>query len=127
MSFHFDPAHKHIRVEVEVEGIASSVVLGFALDTGSSRTTIPEGILLFLGYDPAVATRQVRVTTPSGVELRPLVTIRRISALGHERVDLPVVCRTLPSSADIEGLLGLDFFRGHELTLDFRQGEIRLA
>lgn len=123
----FDPRHKHVRVEVDVHGDASSAVLGFALDTGSSRTTIAEGVILFLRYDPQAATRRVRVTTSSGMETLPLVTVRRISALEHERTDLPVVARTLPPSADIDGLLGLDFFRDQVLTIDFRSGEINHA
>ncbi len=40
---------------------------------------------------------------------------------------LPIVCHTLPSSAVIDGLLGLDFLRGQSLTIDFRNGLLTLT
>ena len=33
----------------------------------------------------------------------------------------------IPADAGVDGLLGLDFLRGHVLTLDFRGGIITLA
>ena len=36
--------------------------------------------------------------------------------------DFPIVCHTLPPSAAVDGVLGLDFFRGTRLVLDFRKG-----
>ncbi len=38
-----------------------------------------------------------------------------------------VLCHTLPPSATVDGLLGLDFFRGHQLTVDFQTGQITLT
>ncbi len=38
-----------------------------------------------------------------------------------------VSCHTLPPSAGVDGLLGLDFFRGERLTVDFRTGRLILA
>jgi hypothetical protein len=37
-----------------------------------------------------------------------------------------VVAYTLPPTASVDGLLGPDFFRGCELTIDFRSGQIAL-
>jgi hypothetical protein len=37
-----------------------------------------------------------------------------------------MVCHTLPPSASIDGLLGLDFLRDRRLTIDFRTGQITL-
>ena len=34
---------------------------------------------------------------------------------------------TLPPSAGVDGLLGLDFMRGLGLSIDFRQGLVALA
>jgi len=34
---------------------------------------------------------------------------------------------TLPSSADVDGLLGLDFLRGTAVVLEFRKKEITIA
>jgi hypothetical protein len=38
----------------------------------------------------------------------------------------PVLAYTLPPSLGVDGLLGLDFLRGLNLTLDFREGRMSL-
>ena len=83
--------------------------------------------LVGLGYDPAAAIQRTEITTGSGVEYAAVLSIRRIRALGQEKLGLQVLCHTLPPSAGVDGLLGLDFLRGHVLTVDFREGRIDLA
>jgi hypothetical protein len=48
-------------------------------------------------------------------------------AMGQERTDFPVLAHTLPPSASVDGLLGLDFLRRQIVTIDFRRGIISLA
>lgn len=88
---------------------------------------ISAAALVTAGYDPALAPSRVQVTTGSGVEYAPLVPVSRLKALGQERISFPVLCHTLPPSAGVDGVLGLDFFRGLTLTVDFRLGQITLA
>jgi hypothetical protein len=38
-----------------------------------------------------------------------------------------VLAHTLPPSAGVDGLLGLDFLRGQVLTVDFRSGRVTVA
>jgi len=38
-----------------------------------------------------------------------------------------ILCHTLPPSAGVDGLLGLDFFRGQRVTIDFQHGEVTIA
>jgi len=97
-----------------------------ALDTGATRTTINVGLLTTIGYDPSLVPDRIQMTTGSGVEYSPLLLVRRVEALGQGRADFPVVAHTLPPSASVDGLLGLDFFRGQELNLDFRTGVVTL-
>ena len=54
----------------------------------------------------------------------PMVVLEKITAIGKERMTFPVLAHTLPPSAGVDGLLGLDFLRGEVLTVDFRLGEI---
>jgi hypothetical protein len=61
------------------------------------------------------------------LEFAPKVKLVQLDALGQTRDDFAVLAHTLPSSAHIDGWLGLDFLRGQLLTLDFRAGEIMLA
>ena len=127
MSFPFDLQQGLIIVQAELVGPSGNALLRFALDTGATRTLVSVGMLVSIGYDPALATDRVQVTTGSGIEFVPRIILSKIVALGQERVDFPVLCHTLPPSAGIDGLLGLDFFRGHSLTVDFRNGQIRLS
>ena len=84
------------------------------------------GMLVALGYDPALIPDRIQITTGSGVEFVPRVLLDRIMALGRESAGFPVLAHTLPPSAGIDGLLGLDFFRGWNLTIDFRRGQVVL-
>ena len=80
-----------------------------------------------VGYDPAAALERTEVTTGSGVEFAAPVSVGTIVALGRERCNFPVLAHTLPPSAGVDGILGLDFLRGHILTIDFQNGRLTLA
>lgn len=127
MSVPFVPESGLIIVGVTVEGPSGSAVLRLALDTGATGTVINVGMLVALGYDPALAPERIQVTTGSGVEFAPRITLDTIVALGHERRHFSVLGHTLPPSAGIDGLLGLDFVRGETLTVDFRTGTLTLT
>ena len=103
-----------------------SVAVNLALDTGAIMTVLARRFLLYLGYDLSAPSNMVQITTGSGVEFVPEVTLARIEALGQERSDFPVLCHTLPPSATVDGVLGLDFLRGERLVLDFSAGLITL-
>jgi len=127
MSFPFQAQQGLILVGVEVSGPSGSAILQCALDTGATTTLINPGPLVALGYDPALAATRVQVTTGSGVEFVARIQLDKLSALGQERLGLPVLCHTLPSSAGIDGVLGLDFLRGQILNINFRSGQITLT
>jgi predicted aspartyl protease len=127
MSFGFNSQQGLIIVQTELWGSTGSAVLRLALDTGATGTMVNVGLLVALGYDPALVSQRVQVTTGSGVEFVPRITLSQIKALGQERTEFPVLGHTLPPSAGVDGLLGLDFFRGQRLTLDFRKGQMTLA
>jgi hypothetical protein len=127
MSFPFNAIQGLVLVEVEIEGPAGQGGLSLALDTGATFTAVNLRALVALGYDPAATPQRVLTTTASGITLVPRLEVSRITALGQAKNSFPVLCLTLPPTAGIDGVLGLDFFRGHVLTVDFRQGQITLA
>jgi predicted aspartyl protease len=127
MSDSFNPHRGLVIVRIELFGPSGSANLRLALDTGASGTLINVGLLVAIGYDPALAPTRVQVTTGSGVEYGPRIEVSRLTALGQERTAFPVLAHTLPPSATIDGLLGLDFLRGQLLQIDFRQGRITLT
>jgi hypothetical protein len=126
MSFAFDPDDGLILVAAVVEGPIKDTQVSLALDTGAVDTVISDAILLLVGYDPPLAAQQVQATTATGVVSVPRLPVSRLSALGQDRVNFPVLAHTLPPSAGVHGLLGLDFCRGKELKINFRTGLIDL-
>ena len=127
MSSPFNPHQGLILVDTEVTGPAGKVPALLALDTGATRTTISEAILLIAGYDPSLTPTRAQIITGSGVISVPLMPIMEIRALGHIRANILVQAHSLPPTATIDGLLGLDFFRGQTLTIDVRTGQITLT
>ncbi len=85
------------------------------------------GLLIAIGYDPALVPERMEIPTGSGVEFVPRITLSKIAALGQDRADFPILCHTLPPSAGVDELLGLDFFRTQTLTIDFRNGQITIS
>ena len=127
MNFPFDAKQGLLIVRAELFGPSGGALVRLALDTGATSTMINVGHLVAIGHDPALAPDRVQVTTGSGVEYVPRLQLTRFRALGQERVSFPILSHTLPPSAGIDGLLGLDFLRGQRLEIDFARGVISLA
>jgi len=127
MSYPFDPNHRLIIVQAEVAGPSGSALLRLALDTGATRTLVNERLLMAVGYDPTLLSHRIQVAMGSSVEFVSLLSVKKMASLGQQRSDFPVLSHTLPPSTGVDGLLGLDFFRGQTLTLDFRIGQITLG
>jgi predicted aspartyl protease len=127
VSFAFDPYQGLIIVRAELWGASGKGILSLALDTGATSTLVNQSRLMQLGYDPSAVPDRLQITTGSGIEFVPQIAISKISALGQERTNFPVLVHTLPPSASVDGLLGLDFFRGQNLVIDFRNGQITLS
>ena len=126
MSLRFDPTAGLIVVPTRLFGPSGDTVVRLALDTGATRTVVSWDVLVLVGYDPAAVPQRVSMTTGSGVEFVPQVSIERVEALGQERRNFPVLCHTLPPSATVDGVLGLDFLRGRCVIIDLRTGEVRV-
>jgi predicted aspartyl protease len=127
VKFAFNPSIHLVFIQAEIYGPKGPALLRMALDRGATSTLINAGVFRSVGYDPAVADRHVQITTGSRVESAPRITIDRFAALVHEVNSFSVVCHTLPPTAGIDGVLGLDFLRGHLVTIDFRSGLVELS
>ena len=126
MSLPFDRQAGLIVVPARLWGPEGDTIARLALDTGATGSLVNWDIAVLLGYDPAATRERIRVTTGSSVEFAPQIVVQRVEALGREQTDFPIVCHTLPPSAAVDGVLGLDFFRGTRLILDFRKGLVTL-
>ena len=122
MNFPFDPKEGLIVVPTRLWGQTGDIVVRLALDTGATGSMVNWDVVVLLGYDPAIVSERIQMTTGSGVEFVPRIVIEKIEALRRKRRNFPVLCHTLPPSATVDGVLGLDFFREQRLVLDFRSG-----
>jgi hypothetical protein len=127
MTHAFDPSQGAILVAAKLTGPAAAVELLLALDTGATCSMVDENLLRAAGLDPSNPTGKVQATFGGGVMTLPMVTATDLSALGVSRQNYQVVCHTLPPSAGVDGVLGLDFFAGHVLTIDFVQHTVSLT
>src|SRR5437667_4400634 len=119
MNLSFDSKEGLIILPTRLWGPARDTVVRLALDTGATGSLWNWDVLVLLGYDPAIETERLQITTGSGVEFVPRIPLERIEALGLTRQDFPILAHTLPPSAGVDGLLGLDFLRQHRLTVGF--------
>lgn len=126
MRYKFDPHKQLIVAKAKLLGPAGDIVIEMALDTGASSTLIGWHALQLVGYNANDAVEQVEMTTGSGIEHVPRIKVRRIEAFGKRRIGLGVVGHTLPKSASVDGLLGLDFLRECRLTIDFLKSTVKI-
>ncbi len=126
MSTPFNPTQGLVIVTARVWGPTGDTYARLALDTGATYSMIRTAKLVSIGYEPATSPGRLQMMTASSIEYVPHLTMDKLAVLRQERFNFPVVAYTLPPSASVDGLLGLDFFRGQQLTLDFRNGQITL-
>ena len=126
MSLDFDTKEGLIIVPTRLWGPSGDTVIRLALDTGATGSMVNWDLIVLLGYDPAATPNRVQMTTGSGVEFVPVVSIQKIQAMKLIQSDFSILCHTLPPSATVDGVLGLDFFRGKKLSIDFRKGKVEI-
>jgi predicted aspartyl protease len=126
MGSRFDPRSGLIVVHASLAGPIRSARLRMALDTGATNTIINAATLVSAGYDPSSSAGRVEITTGSGVEFATVVSVTGLRALSKRVRNFAVLAHTLPPSAGVDGLIGLDFLRGESLNIDFISGTIGL-
>jgi predicted aspartyl protease len=125
MSLRFNPHEGLVFIPSQIEGPSGKAILRLALDTGATSTVIDVNLLVALGYDPALSTERVEMTTGSGIEYAPRIILSQIVAMGQSCRDFPVLAHTLPPTAGVDGLLGLDFLRDKVIRINFQSGQIQ--
>ena len=77
-----------------------------------------------IGYTDKDIIDKITFTTGSGKENAKIIKAKSIKALGITKINFKVISHQLPITTYVDGLLGLDFFKGKKLTIDFIKGEI---
>jgi predicted aspartyl protease len=124
MKFSFAPEYGLVYVRVKVVCGERDMILNLALDTGTSATMISAKRLAEVGYDLDKPEDEIYITTGSGLIFVPKITIEKLMSLGETKANFTVIAHDLPPTASVDGVLGLDFLRGHVLNIDFKIGEI---
>ena len=104
--------------------------LTLALDTGATHTVIDLTLMLLNGYDLTKVVRTVEFETAKGPVSAYIFRIPELTALGKTVKDVEVSSYDFVGNNvifDIDGVLGLDFFRGTELTINFKESKITLT
>ncbi len=114
-----------IRIDAQVD--RSDLTL--ALDTGATHTMIDLTLMLLNGYDLDQVVRTVEFETAKGPISAYIFRVSALTALGRTVRDVEVSSYDFVGNNlifDIDGVLGLDFFKGTELTINFKESKIGL-
>ena len=123
----FDRKSPLIIVPVTVKKVDGTIkMFRFALDTGATITMMDTVSMKDIGYTQANSIRTTHTLTASKPETVHEYSLDNIMAIGLIRRNFKVISRSLPIGLGIDGLLGLNFFKHKELTIDFKLSEIRI-
>ncbi|MBC8179845.1 retroviral-like aspartic protease family protein [candidate division KSB1 bacterium] len=124
----FNNKEKLIFLDIGITSFDESWIfyLPVVLDTGATMTIIPADILADLGYDPGhPELSRIRIITGSGVEYAPCITIKGLIVGGENLENVDVLCHDLPAEAGINGLLGLNFVKNFDSTIEYSTGILK--
>jgi clan AA aspartic protease (TIGR02281 family) len=83
--------------------------LNLLVDTGATYPLIDTAILQQTGYDPAVSTDRIQITTANGRITVPRIRVAQIHSLGQIAENCYVFAQTFSQESYFDGLLGMDF------------------
>lgn len=118
--------HKLLYIRAAVgDGMASPVIARLLVDTGSSYTVLSKQVIQSARCEIS-ASRLIAITAASGIVQAPRLKIPLFSALGRSAVEYDVVALDLPTSAGVDGLLGIDFLELCGATIDVKRSQIAI-
>jgi hypothetical protein len=112
---------------IELKGKINRQNLTLVLDTGASHTTIDLSWLYVAGFDISDAIDKVGLETGKGPVEAYVFKVKSLDFLGIAQPDFQVCAYDFLSEnvlSAIDGILGLDFFRGHDLHISFKRFEV---
>jgi len=122
----FDKNASLVIVPVTIKKGEEILEYEFAVDTGATISLVRDDVMKQIGYSKAQSTRTTHTITASKSETVFEYNLDNIMALGLIRRNFKVISRSLPIGLGIDGLIGLNFFKNKELTIDFKLSEIRV-
>jgi Aspartyl protease len=126
VSVRFNSARRLIIVRGDVFGPLGAAVFRMVLDTGLTRTVLDRELFGSIGIVADFYRPVVTMESATGIAHIPQAQADRICSVEQERHRFDVLLHDY-SASRFDGVLGLDFLRGHELTIDFPRGQISLT
>ena len=126
--FRFSLENEDSLIRVDAQVGRSDLTL--ALDTGATHTVIDLTLMMLNGYDLTKVVRTVEFETAKGSISAYIFRIPTLTALGRTIRNIEVSSYDFVGNNvifDIDGVLGLDFFKGTELIVNFRTHNISLT
>ena len=114
-----------VPVSIKIEEVVFD--FNFAIDTGASISLVDMDVLEAIGFNKERCVQTIQTMTASRQETAYQFEIPNIKAIGLIRRNFKVISRKLPVGLGIDGLLGINFFKSKELTIDFKTSEVRLS
>lgn len=104
--------------------------LSLVLDTGASHTVIDLNILLIAGYDKSLKlNKEIKIQTANKIIDADQLIVSELKILDRAIPEFKVTTYDFLTQDDLlsyDGVLGLDFFKDTELTIDFIKSELRI-
>ena len=110
--------------------IVSDEEVSLALDTGASHTVVDLTKLLIAGYKISESLRNEVFETAKGTVEALVFKVDTFHALGTTLKNIEVCSYDFLGNnvlSEIDGVLGLDFFRNTDLRINFKTSEIFLS
>ena len=107
-----------------IEGMLDGEKIIWALDTAASHTIIDLTKLILAGYSLQDMDSLVQFETGKGVVDAQTLRVRKLEALGITLNNTVISAYDFLANgilSEYDGLLGLDFFMGKKICIDFRE------
>jgi clan AA aspartic protease (TIGR02281 family) len=120
------PFEKHGQVVVVEVMLNKSVPAKLVVDTGATYTIISAATAKELSIDPERASRTMPFQTANGMIQAPLANLESVIVGGMEVKNLTTAIHDAVPSAQVAGLLGLNFLSNFRLDIDTEKGILHL-
>ncbi|MHC4249550.1 MAG: retropepsin-like aspartic protease family protein [Planctomycetota bacterium] len=97
-----------------------------ALDTGARLSVISPATAEELGFGADDLEPSITVTGATGATPAAMVKIDSVSVLGLEVEKVRAICHTLPPRLRLDGILGLDYLKHFNITINHEAETVAL-
>lgn len=111
-------------VSVEVVDSTTSIHAMLMVDTGATFTSLNHKLLKQIGVK--TSKNKSIIVSAAGVFETTSATIKKVRLGDIAQSNLTVVALDLPTASEIDGVLGVDFFKNRKLTIDFKKHTIEV-